>query len=166
MPILNRECTKTYEIPGTNVIVEKGIQVVIPTMGMHYDPQYFPEPEKFDPERFSEEAKNKRHQYVYLPFGEGPRICIGNKTLYIIIHTLQFISFLYIPHITQSNNTIIQRLRPATYSYVVVSKITNDDSFLLRWKHKVKFKGILNFLVVFHPTYTLLSKKIYGKEPV
>jgi cytochrome P450 family 6 len=89
--ILNRECTKRYEIPGTNVILEKGIQVVIPTMGMHYDPQYFPEPEKFDPERFSEEAKSTRHHYAYLPFGEGPRICIGKTTLYIIIHTLQFI---------------------------------------------------------------------------
>lgn len=79
LPILNRECTKSYEIPGTNVILEKGIQVVIPIMGMHYDPQYFPEPEKFDPERFSEEAKSKRHHYVYLPFGEGPRICIGMR---------------------------------------------------------------------------------------
>jgi len=77
--ILNRECTKRYEIPGTNVILEKGIQVVIPTMGMHYDPQYFPEPEKFDPERFSEEAKSTRHHYAYLPFGEGPRICIGMR---------------------------------------------------------------------------------------
>jgi len=122
--ILNRECTKRYKIPGTNVILEKGIQVVIPVMGIHHDPQYFPEPEKFDPERFSLEAKSKRHRYVYMPFGEGPRICIGNKTLYIIIRKLHLISFLYIPHITQSNNTIIQRLHPVAYSYVVASKIT------------------------------------------
>jgi len=80
VPILNRECTKRYEIPGTNVILEKGIQVVIPMMGIHYDPQYFPEPEKFDPERFSEEVKSKRHHYAYLPFGEGPRICMGKTT--------------------------------------------------------------------------------------
>ena len=145
LPILNRECTKTYEIPGTNLILEKGIQVVIPTMGMHYDPQYFPEPEKFDPERFSEEAKSRRHHYVYLPFGEGPRICIGRKTHYIIIHTLHFISFLYILHITQSNNTIIHRLHPVVYPYAVASMIANGVPFLLSWKHKFKFKGNLEF---------------------
>jgi cytochrome P450 family 6 len=77
LPTLHRECTKRYEIPETNVVLEKGIQVVIPTLGIHYDPQYFPKPEVFDPERFSEEEKNKRHHYTYLPFGEGPRACIG-----------------------------------------------------------------------------------------
>jgi len=57
--------------------VEKGIHVVIPVLGLHRDPKYFPDPEKFEPERFSEEAKRNRPNYVYLPFGEGQRICIG-----------------------------------------------------------------------------------------
>ena len=74
---LNRECTKDYPIPGTHVTLEKGTQVIIPVEALHDDPQYFPEPDKFDPERFSEETKSGRHHYVYLPFGEGPRICIG-----------------------------------------------------------------------------------------
>jgi cytochrome P450 family 6 len=73
-------CTKDYPIPGTEVILEKGTEVAIPTEAIHHDPQYYDDPERFDPERFSEEAKSKRHHYVYLPFGEGPRICIGNNS--------------------------------------------------------------------------------------
>jgi cytochrome P450 family 6 len=78
-PILNRECTKDYKIPGTDVVLEKGLATVIPVLALHHDPKYYPEPERFDPERFNEEEKAKRHQYVYLPFGEGPRICIGMR---------------------------------------------------------------------------------------
>jgi cytochrome P450 family 6 len=62
-------------------VLEKGIRTVIPILALHHDPKYYPDPERFDPERFSEEEKAKRHHYVYLPFGEGPRICIGKYTL-------------------------------------------------------------------------------------
>ncbi|KAJ4434867.1 hypothetical protein ANN_23438 [Periplaneta americana] len=79
VPILNRECTKTYHIPGTDVVLNEGDLTVIPVLGLHHDPKYYPNPEKFDPERFSEEEKAKRHHYAYLPFGEGPRICIGMR---------------------------------------------------------------------------------------
>lgn len=50
----------------------------IPIMGLHYDPNYYPNPEKFDPERFNDENKAKLNPYTYLPFGYGPRVCIGN----------------------------------------------------------------------------------------
>ncbi|KAJ9587924.1 hypothetical protein L9F63_018643, partial [Diploptera punctata] len=76
---LARECTKEYRIPDTNITVDKGVQIVIPNQALQYDPQYFPEPEKFDPDRFREDVSAKRHRFVYLPFGEGPRICIGMR---------------------------------------------------------------------------------------
>jgi cytochrome P450 family 6 len=76
-PFLIRECTKKYKIPGTNVTIEKGTSIIIPVIGLHRDQKYYPDPEKFDPDRFSEEMKNKKPQFTYLPFGEGPRICIG-----------------------------------------------------------------------------------------
>ncbi|PNF23159.1 Cytochrome P450 6j1 [Cryptotermes secundus] len=76
---LTRKCNKDWRISGTDLVLEKGVQVVIPVLGLHQDPEYFPDPEKFLPERFSEENKSQRPNYVYLPFGEGPRICIGMR---------------------------------------------------------------------------------------
>lgn len=74
-----RECTKDYVIPGTDITIEKNTIVLIPVKGIHYDPDIYPNPEKFDPDRFLQEEKEKRDHYAYLPFGEGPRICIGMR---------------------------------------------------------------------------------------
>lgn len=49
----------------------------IPVAGIHRDEQYYPNSLKFDPERFSDENKNKIQPFTYLPFGSGPRNCIG-----------------------------------------------------------------------------------------
>lgn len=76
-PVLIRECAKHCWVPELNTIIEKGTRVFIPTMGLHYDPEYYPNPEEFNPERFSVENKQNRHPMCYLPFGDGPRICIG-----------------------------------------------------------------------------------------
>ncbi|XP_060525154.1 probable cytochrome P450 6a13 [Cylas formicarius] len=79
LPVIIRACNKTYKIPGTDFEIEKGTLVNIPIVGVHMDEEYYPEPEKFDPERFSEENKSKRPNFTYLPFGEGPRMCIGMR---------------------------------------------------------------------------------------
>lgn len=76
-PVFLRKCTKDYKIPETNVIIEKGLSVLIPAIALQRDPEYFPAPDIFDPERFSEENKHKIMDHTYLPFGDGPRICIG-----------------------------------------------------------------------------------------
>ncbi|XP_044261647.1 probable cytochrome P450 6a23 [Tribolium madens] len=79
VPILSRKCVKDYKIPDQDVIIDKDTTIFIPILGIHYDEEYYPEPEIFDPERFSEENKNSRHSYAHIPFGEGPRICIGMR---------------------------------------------------------------------------------------
>ncbi|CAH1104078.1 unnamed protein product [Psylliodes chrysocephalus] len=77
LPLIPRTCTKDYNIPGTDVVIESGTTVEIPTLSIQRDPEYYPDPDKFDPERFNAENKANRHPYAYIPFGEGPRICIG-----------------------------------------------------------------------------------------
>uniref|UniRef100_A0A1A8P9F7 Thromboxane-A synthase n=1 Tax=Nothobranchius pienaari TaxID=704102 RepID=A0A1A8P9F7_9TELE len=57
----------------------KGMTVEIPAGFLHYDPEHWSEPEKFVPERFTPEAKADRHPFVYLPFGAGPRNCVGMR---------------------------------------------------------------------------------------
>lgn len=69
--------TKDYKIPKSNIELKKDTLVMIPIYAIHHDPQYYPEPEKFDPERFSIAETNTRHPFAFLPFGEGPRNCIG-----------------------------------------------------------------------------------------
>ena len=85
LPFLDRKCSKDYELPAVTgngtVTLPAGTGVYIPVLGLHYDPTYFPEPEKFDPDRFTEENIQIRPKYTYIPFGEGPRICIGNDRL-------------------------------------------------------------------------------------
>jgi len=74
---LSRKVSQKCRLPNDSLIIEKGQQIIIPTYAMHHDSKYYPEPEKFIPERFSAEEKVKRPNGIYLPFGDGPRICIG-----------------------------------------------------------------------------------------
>ncbi|KAG5880072.1 hypothetical protein JTB14_034703 [Gonioctena quinquepunctata] len=76
---VTRKCVKNYKINGTNLVIEKGKCVTIPIIGIHRDPEYYPDPDKFDPERFNEKNKNIVNTELYFPFGIGPRMCIGPR---------------------------------------------------------------------------------------
>lgn len=81
VPVLQRECNRDFKIPESDVVIPAGTSVQFSILGMHRDPLHYPNPERFDPDRFTEEEKAKRHHFAYLPFGEGPRNCIGEYLL-------------------------------------------------------------------------------------
>lgn len=83
MATISRVCTKDYKFHNTAVTVEKGTFVLIPALGLHHDPEYWPNSKKWDPDRFSEENKDNIRPFTYLPFGEGPRNCIGERNFWI-----------------------------------------------------------------------------------
>ncbi|XP_029043658.1 probable cytochrome P450 6a13 [Osmia bicornis bicornis] len=79
---LTRVCTEECELRGSDGLiyrVEPGMEVIVSNQGFHLDPEYWPDPELFDPERFSEERKHTIEKLAFLPFGEGPRLCAGMK---------------------------------------------------------------------------------------
>ncbi|XP_068622686.1 cytochrome P450 6B5-like [Battus philenor] len=76
---LVRKARCDYTFPDTDITVKKGQTVVVSVWGLHRDPKYYPDPDKFDPERFSPENENNRDLCAYLPFGTGPRNCIGMR---------------------------------------------------------------------------------------
>ncbi|KAL6418327.1 hypothetical protein ACFW04_012207 [Cataglyphis niger] len=63
---------RSYIIPG-------GTNLFLNIYGVHRDPNFWPNPEVFDPDRFLPERIQKRHPYSYLPFSAGPRNCIGQR---------------------------------------------------------------------------------------
>ncbi|KAK7863017.1 hypothetical protein R5R35_010766 [Gryllus longicercus] len=101
-PSLDRKCTKDFTIPAHGNVpaytVRKGESIAIAVLPLHKDPKYWDDPETFDPERFSEENKHKITPFTFMPFGVGPRICIGFRFALLeakvaLAHILRHLTF-------------------------------------------------------------------------
>nr|QST15042.1 CYP360A2 protein [Diaphanosoma celebensis] len=76
-PRLERQCNKDVTYNG--IVIRKGVLVSVPVYADHYSEEYYPNPEKFDPDRWAPENKHKLSPYTFLSFGLGPRNCIGMR---------------------------------------------------------------------------------------
>lgn len=74
---LIRRSATDYQTSNPNFVIPKRTMILIPADAIHRDPDYYPDPDRFDPERFNPEEVKKRHPLTWLPFGDGPRNCIG-----------------------------------------------------------------------------------------
>ncbi len=74
--IFIRVAREDDKLPG-GAVIPAGVKIYLCPYVMHRNPQYFSDPERFNPERFTETAKKERPQFAYFPFGGGARVCIG-----------------------------------------------------------------------------------------
>ena len=74
---ISRDVEADITIGG--IELHRGDVIKIPVYSLHHDSEFWPDPDKFIPERFDTDAKQDRHHYAYLPFGLGPRSCIGMR---------------------------------------------------------------------------------------
>jgi cytochrome P450 len=71
------------EHPLAGYVFPAGTLFLMSQYVMHHDPRFFPDPERFDPERMSHEARAKLPRFAYFPFGGGPRQCIGEAFAWV-----------------------------------------------------------------------------------
>ena len=76
---IEREVKSDYQLGDTGITLNAGLLVHISIYAIHHSQEFFPEPEKFDPDRFMPGNKEKIIPYSYLPFAVGPRNCVAMR---------------------------------------------------------------------------------------
>ncbi len=76
VPVYEREVLEPITLAGHTY--EPGSYCTVFPWALHHRPEVFPDPERFDPDRFSPEREEQMHRHAFIPFGAGPRVCMGN----------------------------------------------------------------------------------------
>lgn len=125
--LLRRRSTSTYTFRNSEITIPENVLIGIPVCGIHFDPEIYPSPEVYDPERFIGDAVKSRHSMHYFPFGYGARNCVGER--YGILQTkVAFITIVENYKIDACENTkmetdkepVVQRTRSM---YLKLTKI-------------------------------------------
>ncbi|KAJ8729806.1 hypothetical protein PYW07_016844 [Mythimna separata] len=132
--VIDRVCTKDYNMGKPNeaakndFILKKGTSIIIPAFAFHHDPEFFPDPEKFDPERFSNENKHKINRLTYMPFGVGPRNCIGSRFALCNLKVMVYQVLKYI------------ELSPCEKTCIPSKLVANNINLRLQGGHWLRFR--------------------------
>ncbi|XP_013172006.1 PREDICTED: cytochrome P450 9e2-like [Papilio xuthus] len=105
----NKECTHDY-------VVRKGESIMIPAWSIHRDPAYHARPLQFDPERFSDERRHLIKPFTYMPFGLGPRNCIGSRFALCEVKVLLYQLLLQVQVSPCEKTCIPAKLSPDTFN--------------------------------------------------
>ncbi|KAF5296525.1 hypothetical protein FQR65_LT01515 [Abscondita terminalis] len=125
---ITRTCVETYHVPDSDIIIEKGSKVYIPVRAVHWDADLYPNPELFNPERFTEMEIRKRHPTAWIPFSDGFRHCIGHKLAKI---SMKFL-------LAQLLNNYSFTLHPDTKHLLEY----DPKSYLLQAKDNIKLRAV------------------------
>jgi len=107
LPFLDRACNeeKGYSLePFSDFVIPKGMPIIIPVHAIQRDPKNFENPNEFDPEHFSAKNKDNIKPYTFIPFGGGPRACIGER-LGVMQTKIGLINFLKNHYVEPSDST-------------------------------------------------------------
>lgn len=79
VPNLRRMCRRSCSVESTTgpCVIPDETFIMIPLYGIHHNPEFYPQPWTFRPERFADDEVRKRPDMSYFPFGVGPRACMG-----------------------------------------------------------------------------------------
>ncbi|KAH1027319.1 hypothetical protein HUJ05_000849 [Dendroctonus ponderosae] len=81
LPFLDRTCLRDYKVENSDLVIEKGLDVYIQLFALNYNPEFFTQPEKYDPQKFANKSKINNEGLYYVPFGDGPRIFIAGSNI-------------------------------------------------------------------------------------
>ena len=88
-PVIVSHARERDRLPSGRA-VRAGTKMLISPLILHLNPAHFPQPERFDPERFRPAARKERPRFHYLPFGAGARNCIGRELA--LLETITLVS--------------------------------------------------------------------------
>jgi len=119
--IIDREALEDDEFEGVKIKKGQGVNCLI--YSVHHNEKYWNNPEQFDPERFTAENKAKQIPYSYMPFGGGPRLCIGNS---FALMEMQFV--------------LAMMVRRYTFELIPNQQIEMNPLITLRPRYGIKMK--------------------------